>query len=332
MSFSQFDILFPSRKNLRSGAEIVSLSLHAQPYLTLQDALGALIAYTLAQRTEGKFIVHLDDTDPDSLQERFPCQIFNQLAWMNMRPNEYLHIGNHGPYIWSERRHIYREVAMYLVEEGWVYHCFCQPHDAARKPLMSPWVMQPHSCHSLSLKQVSDRLVARQPYLLRFRASSRFSPDTNQQDSAHEDFVLLRPDGLPMPYFAHVIDNHFMQVTTQVRRSSTRAMVAQERLLYRALGWTMPQQIFIPDIIDPKSHSVFEEARVDQMQALKYLPEALVNLFTDLIWSHPEKKVIYPYTDFVNNFKDSTRLPDNDLSVDYELLDHIQTWYAMNKL
>ena len=161
-------------------------------------------------------------------------------------------------------------------------------------------------------------------------------PETDRPNDASdpdllEDFALLTPDKLPMPYFAHVIDGHFMRVTTQVRRSSARATIQQEALLYQTLGWKMPRQVFVPEMLDPRSHSLFEEPRTDQIKALGYRPEALVNMFTNLIWSHPEKKEIYPYSDFLNHFKGDVVLPD-EIAVDYELLDRIQTWYAMKEL
>jgi glutamyl-tRNA synthetase len=129
-----------------------------------------------------------------------------------------------------------------------------------------------------------------------------------------------------MPYFAHVVDNHYMRVTTQLRRSTALVMVPQEMLLSHALGWDMATLLHVPPLEVPSAR--FEEVSLDQFRQQGYLPETLLNFLTSLIWTHPEGKAVYAYEDFQHGFKN---LPGEALSVDNQRLDQIQREYWLSK-
>lgn len=346
MSLDHIDDLYPPRRKLDPRQEIVSLTIRKQSMLPLSDALAALVADALAQRSGGSFILHLDDTDPEPLCEGNPEQISNMLSWLDISPTEFGEFGPYGPYSWTQRRHmaykdwpldIYREVVNHLIDEGWAYPCFCQAEPGLNSPLFfkrTPGYKQ--QCRDLSPEEVENRLCIGEPCLVRFRVplcrsityhDAVFGIQTFETESI-EDFALLTPDGMPMPWLAHVVDNHFMRVSTQLRRNCALTTLFEEILLNQALGWEMPRLVHLPAIHDPAMNNLFEETSLDSFQQRGYLPETMRNYLTQLIWSHPQGKLIYPHRDFQQHF-DVETIPSETLTIDYALLDDIEEGYTM---
>lgn len=338
MSSMELETLFPPRRGLKKGAEVVSLDIRYQEYLSLQDGLRAIIVDTIAEQTGGQSILLLDDTDHEALEVENPDHIFNMLSWLKMCPDEYRYIGAYGPYSWSERMHLYQAVINHMLEEELAYVCFCQPAFDDEGSNQCYTTTHEHKCCV-----PSDELAAQiqQPHTIRFRSHAPISLDYADSIYGHqhfetktdEDFILFTVDKgkIPMPYFAHIVDNHFMRVTTHVRRSTDLEMVPQEILLSRALGWDMPKLVHVPCIDDPAVGKLFEEPQVDKFKEQGYYAETMINYLTQLTWKHPEERIVYPHEDFRRDFKIDD-LARNTLMVDYKLLNRIQESYTMRRL
>ena len=317
MPISLLQQRFPPRHRL-PGAETVKVDIQPQPYLALQDALCAMVALALARHTEGLFIVNIDDTDPDPLENSDTATIFNQLGWLDLHADEIDHVGSYGPYLWSARRDIYRDVAMQLVEKDLAYHCFYQHGEM-------------HPCED---DEVSH-LIAGENVMVCLRVPAGREITYTDPVYGHYtygtgligDIPLLAANSLPMPYFAHVVDNYWMRVTTHVRRHSALADVPREALIYEALEWEMPALLHLPAVRDPLAHPLFDEAHFHANLTEHYTPEAVLNYLTQLIWTHPEGKVIYPFTDFITHFGLNPVL-SAAVSINYETFNSIQERYT----
>ncbi|MBZ0276695.1 MAG: glutamate--tRNA ligase [Anaerolineae bacterium] len=335
------DSLFPARSGLPSHANVVKVDLQDRPHLALQDAFRAAIAYRWAQQSNGLFILHLDNTDPEPLFKDNLIYLLNMLSGLGTRPDEFGDLGQHGPYSWADRRqlsiqehkvNVYQEVIAHLLESGWAYPCFTQPYLDADVPFDEMSAYQ-ERCRNLSQDELEDRL-GKEPCVIRFRVPSDItleytdpvygdlSFDTNEM----EDFVLVTPDGLPMPCLAHVVDNHYMRASVQVRRSSALAMVPHEILLSKALVWDMPMLVHVPTIHDPLA-SPFEEASVGVLEDRGYRPETLRNFLVQLGLVEQDNRSYLTRQDILQSFNTST-LPNNPVTIDYELLDRIQGGYT----
>ena len=350
MSFNQFDALFPQRLDLKPEAEVLMVILREQPWLPIEDVLRVIIAHTLARQSGGRFILHRDDTDPDPLWGNASTRISNLLSWLDLSPDEFGDLGDHGPYLLSARQHLpyyadeidlYKEAVHHLIEEDQAYFCFCQSDPQPNPPpFFNGAAIHEQRCSELSAAEMTDRVLAGEKYLIRFRV--RRDQRTLEYDDpvygpqqfdleAVEDFALLTPQVAPMPYLAHVVDNHFMQVTTQVRRSSDLALIPQELLLSRALGWDMPRLIYLPPLDTPPTCPPFEDISVDDFKQQGYLAQTLINYLTQLLWHHPEGYPLYPHQDFQTGFV-VEQLNSNHLTLNYDLLNYIQEGYTISKL
>lgn len=279
MLLSPFYHKWPKRK---IPGEAVLITLRPQRYLTLQDACCALIGKLLAQSTQGAFIVHLDNSDPDPVDEVPPYDIFNMLSWLNLEPDEFLDLGMYHPYNKRQRRDVYKDVAMHLFDEGLANYSFCSTDDAGEAV---------QDCCEDRLDVISDRLVAGERYIVRLKNAGGdiltyddpFYGTMTFDTHAMEDVVLLTADGMPTPYFANVVDNHFMHVTTHVRYESALSMVTEELLLYNALRWERPTWLHIPEVIDPEIRNALKDSTVEHLQDKGYFSEAIVQYLWQLL-------------------------------------------------
>ena len=95
-------------------------------HLHLGGLRTALFDWLWARKTNGQFILRIEDTDrrrfdPESLES-----LKKGLRWLGLDWDEGPDIGGpFAPYVQSERREIYREKAQELVERGRAYRCYC---------------------------------------------------------------------------------------------------------------------------------------------------------------------------------------------------------------
>ena len=78
----------------------------------------------------GDFILRIEDTDQERYVEGAVDVIYNALKLAGLKHDEGPDIGGPvGPYVQSQRKHIYKEYAEKLVEKGEAYYCFCSEKD-----------------------------------------------------------------------------------------------------------------------------------------------------------------------------------------------------------
>ena len=90
----------------------------------------ALYNYLLAKKNNGDFILRIEDTDQTRFVEGAQDYIIKTLEWLDIKPNEgVVDGGPHGPYIQSQRKHIYKKYAQELIEKRWAYYAFDTSED-----------------------------------------------------------------------------------------------------------------------------------------------------------------------------------------------------------
>ena len=80
----------------------------------------ALYNYLFAKQKGGDFILRIEDTDQQRFVPGAEEYIIESLKWCGIEPNEGVGFGDgpHAPYRQSERKAIYRQYALKLVESG----------------------------------------------------------------------------------------------------------------------------------------------------------------------------------------------------------------------
>ena len=86
--------------------------------LHLGHAYTALFAWKLAKRSNGKFILRIEDIDTGRCNAQFEKEIFEDLEWLGIEWDE--------PVMrQSERAQAYKSALDSLIEKQLIYQCFC---------------------------------------------------------------------------------------------------------------------------------------------------------------------------------------------------------------
>ena len=264
----------------------------------------ALYAWLLARANGGRFIVRIEDTDQVRLVEGAVEVILQTLRQTGLDYDEGPEVGGeHGPYVQSERKEIYRKYAEELVAKGQAYYCFCTPerlqqlHDAAAAA-DSVGGYDRH-CRNLSPEEVAERLSRGESYVIRQKIplegvtsyTDEVFGEISMENKEMQDQILLKADGYPTYNFAHVVDDYLMGVTHVVRGSEYLTSTPKYVLLYDAFGWPRPHYVHLPLLMgqneDGKISKLSKRHGAVSFQDLLqagYLPQAIVNYIALLGW------------------------------------------------
>lgn len=164
--------------------------------------------------------------------------ILDDLKWLGLEWSEGPDIGGpHGPYLQSERLHIYKPYVEKLVEQGHAYRCFCKSEDLEKQKLEAHESGQstkyPGTCRHVSAAESSDRAANGESHVVRFKGDQfgilKFKDAIKgpfEKAETEDDFVIWKTDGFPTYHLANVVDDHLMNITHVVRGDvSLRACV-----------------------------------------------------------------------------------------------------------
>ena len=283
-------------------------------YMHIGNLRTALFAYLFAKSQNGKFILRIEDTDQGRYVEGAVDVIYDTLRTARLYHDEGPDIGGeYGPYVQSERKGMYREFAMELVEKGAAYYCFCQKGEKESESMEG----YDRHCRNLSKEEVEAQLAAGKPYVIRQRIPLEGSTSWNDmvygeisvENSTLDDQVLLKSDGMPTYNFANVVDDHLMHITHIIRGSEYLSSNPKYLLLYDAFGWERPEYIHLPIIngknpdgsiskLSKRHGAVSFQALVEQ----GYLPEGIINYIALLGWSPKTEQEIFSMDGLIAQF------------------------------
>lgn len=293
-------------------------------YLHVGGARTALYNYLYARKTNGQFIVRVEDTDQErSTEEALKMQL-SDLEWLGLLwdegPGHKDHgaeIGSLGPYRQSARRPIYREYALKLLETGKAFYCFCTDQELERKKEAAIKAGRPPhydgTCRNLGLQKAQERLAGGEKACVRFNVGE--PRDYTLHDlirgevvfpsSMVGDFVILRSDGMPVYNFCCVIDDALMQITHVLRAEEHLSNTLRQMMLYEAYGFKLPKFGHLSIILGPDRQKLSKRhgaTSCNEYMKLGILPEAMKNFIALLGWSSPEGKEIMSEEEMISQF------------------------------
>ncbi len=267
----------------------------------------ALYEYLIARSLGGRFILRIEDTDQERLVDGAVETIYKTLRAVGLHHDEGPDTGGqYGPYVQSERRHLYRPYAEQLVREGKAYYCFCTRERLEQLKAAAPGevVGYDRHCRDLAPGEVQRRLDDGTACVIRQKMP--LSGSTTFQDAVYgaitvenselEDQVLLKSDGFPTYNFANVVDDHLMAITHVVRGSEYLSSTPKYNLLYDAFGWPVPTYVHLPLIIGKDGRKLSKRHGATSFEALVqegYLPEAIINAIALLGWCPKDNREIF---------------------------------------
>jgi nondiscriminating glutamyl-tRNA synthetase len=285
--------------------------------LHLGNARTALFAWLYARHHGGQFILRVEDTDAERSKPEYETGLIDDLHWLGLDWDEGPDIGGpHAPYRQTGRRARYDEVAAMLRRGGHAYWCFCgkEKLEALRLETEAAGKIYhyPGFCRELDPAESARRQAAGESAALRLKAPEgavvfddliRGRIETPVEHIA--DFVLVRNDGMPVYNFAVVCDDHDMAVSHVIRGEDHIANTPKQLLLYRALGWTLPQFAHLPMLLGPDRAKLSKRHGDTSLSGLRergFIPAAVINGLALCGWSHPEGKEILERAEIIARF------------------------------
>ncbi|MBN1780982.1 glutamate--tRNA ligase [bacterium] len=269
-------------------------------HLHIGNARTALMNWLAARHFGGRFILRIEDTDRERSTEASEQSILGDMAWLGLDWDEGPDKGGeYGPYRQSERLVFYQEIREQLIASGHAYPCFCTAEDLeARRQEQLGRGEQPHydgRCRHLSAEEkIRFETAGRQPstrfHVQKESVSFRdlVKGEITVQKEALSDFVIVRPDGMPMYNFACMADDHHMAISHVIRGDDHVSNTHRQILMYEALQWEIPEFAHIPMILGQDRDRLSKRhgaTSVTQFQEAGYLPDALLNFLSLLSWS-----------------------------------------------
>lgn len=282
-------------------------------------AYQALFNYVFAKQHGGKFIVRIEDTDRTRYNPTSERRILEMLEWLGLSPDESpLKGGPNGPYVQSQRLHIYQEHARRLLELGAAYRAFDTPEElaAAREEARKAGRQEQgynRRYRDYPREEAERRAAAGEPHVIRLRVPLEGKTVVNdllrgpvEFDNARlDDKVLLKADGYPTYHLAAMVDDHLMGVTHVIRAEEWLTSTPFHVLLIKAFGWEEPVWCHTPLLRNPDKSKLSKrkmDTSVDSYRAQGILPEALLNYLGTMAWSMPDGREIFSVADMIEHF------------------------------
>ena len=285
---------YPNR-NLPEGAEVTRFAPSPTGFLHTGSLFTSLICRKVATQSGGIFYVRLEDTDTKREIQGSGEQLLSQLKVFNIVPDEgYMgneDKGSYGPYVQSKRADIYRVAIKYLIEQGRAYPCFCSQAELddirskqEKMKLIPGYYGQFAKCRFLTNDERATRILAGEPFVIRFKSNGNHIRKIRVTDLVHgnfeiaqndQDIVIYKSDGLPTYHFAHCVDDHFMRTTTVIRGEEWISSLPIHVELFEAMGWKTPNYAHLPVImkLDEKGNKRKLSKRLDSEAAVSYFLE-----------------------------------------------------------
>jgi glutamyl-tRNA synthetase len=247
----------------------------------------ALYNYLFARKTGGKFLLRIEDTDQTRFVPGAEDYIKETLDWLGISPDESpWKPGDCGPYRQSERKAMYMQYAMDLLEKGHAYYAFdtAEELDAMRERLTAARVVSPQynsitrtqMKNSLTLPEdeVKAKLASGEPYVIRIKIPRKEEVRLNDlirgwvmvHSSTLDDKVLMKSDGMPTYHLANIVDDHLMGITHVIRGEEWLPSAPLHVLLYKYFGWeeTMPEFAHLPLLLKPDGNGKLSKRDADK--------------------------------------------------------------------
>lgn len=248
----------------------------------------ALYNYLFAKKNNGTFILRIEDTDASRFVPKAEEYIKESLDWAGIEPDESpWNPGEFGPYTQTERKHIYKQYAEKMVEDGNAYYAFDTPEaldeirELSKKTKVPNWqynhITRNTMQNSLTLgsDEVKQRIDQGIPHVIRIKIPRneeiRFEDEirgwVTVNSSNIDDKVIFKSDGMPTYHLANVVDDYLMKISHVIRGEEWLPSAPVHILLYTYLNWgdKIPKFAHLPLILKPEGNGKLSKRDGDRL-------------------------------------------------------------------
>jgi len=260
-------------------------------FLHIGGARTALFNYYFAKHMGGEFRLRIEDTDKARSTDEATQAIIDGMNWLGVHHD--------GEIVYQSKNaddHV--KAAKALLEKGAAYRCYAT---AEELEVLREEAREDDTAFR-SPHRDSTKLIDK-PYTIRFRVpegetniKDHVQGDITWDNKNFDDLVLLRADGTPTYMLAVVVDDHNMGITHVVRGDDHLINAGRQSLIYKALGWDVPQWAHVPLIHGPDGKKLSKRHGALGAEAYRdmgYLPGGLRNYLLKLGWAHGDEELFF---------------------------------------
>lgn len=270
-------------------------------------ARSALFNWAIAQRSGGRFVLRIEDTDAARNRPEWTEGIIRALSWIGIEASD---PAFEGPYFQSAYATEHEAAGNRLYASGQAYYCDCTREQVVerRKAAGSdPQKGYDGFCRGRGLERAPGRA-------LRFRApddgvtvvDDKVRGRVEFPNDAMEDFVIARGDGSALFVLANVADDMAQGITEVIRAEEHLSNTPKQQLLWEALGGTPPVWAHLPVIVNEKRQKLSkrrDKVALEDYQTQGYLSGAMVNYLMLLGWAPGDDQEIMSWPEMVSRFR-----------------------------
>jgi glutamyl-tRNA synthetase len=300
----------------------------------------ALFNWAFARRSQGRFLLRIEDTDASRASEEATEATMEILRWIGLDWDEGPGVGGpFGPYRQSERRPYYAEAAAKLEASGAAYRCYCTAEELAERNAAARAAGRPPGydgrCRSLPENARAGYEAQGRGHVLRFPMppgrttwTDLVRGEITVEHDQIPDFTLTRSDGGPLYVLAAAVDDMAMGLTHIARGEDLLSATPRQLALYAALGhpreqW--PQFAHLPLIVADDGKPLSKrngEVSLRWYRDHGFLPEAIRNYLALLGWSLAPDRELFSTEEMVAAF-DLAKVSRNPARFDLKKLEAI---------
>lgn len=191
----------------------------------------ALFNYLISKKTDGKFILRIDDTDVKrNIIEKDKIQ-FKYLKWLGIEPDfsSFENLSkNEVSFRQSERIDIYLKYINVLLEKGQAYKCFLSKEEIDKEKgnqlannIKSPRLKDFYRANIGKRTTGEYTIRLKTPENINYSWKDKIRGNIEINSSDLDDWVILKSNGIPTYNFATVIDDYLMKITHVLRGGRT---------------------------------------------------------------------------------------------------------------
>lgn len=320
-------------------------------YLHLGTTRQILFTLLLAKSNQGQWFLRVEDTDQNRLNPDAVTNLLQTLNELGIQTPEGVTLektsvynsdyqayqkGEFGPYIQSERRHLYQKYAQELIDKKLAYWNYLSPEEKEELQAIKKINHQPIDYFKINVEQFGeDKLwqsvesnlqnVQKPALMYRLKRNEKVVCQdlllgTTEFDlSLEEDFTILKSDGFPTYHLAHLVDDFLMETNLVIRAQEWYASLPKHIVMFKELwgenekemcvsknGRNVPDYLHLPFILPQVGNKKLSkrDGNVNMLNYLEqgYLPEALINYLAFLGWNPGTEQELYlDKNDFLGN-------------------------------
>ena len=295
-------------------------------FLHIGTARTALFNWLFARhKSEGKFILRIEDTDLERSEKRFEDDIVANLEWLGLKWDEF--------YKQSDRTKIYSKYIQKLLDGGKAFWCYHSEEELEkeRQEQMAGKSVPAHWCeHKNQESRIKNqengiiRLAVDKDSTRKIKFNDIIRGEIEFEEHLLGDISIAKAIDVPLYHFAVVIDDYEMDITHVIRGEDHIANTPKQILLQEALGFEQPQYAHLPMILAPDRSKLSKRhgaTSVVEYRELGYLPDALVNYIALLGWTPSKFKISAPSStrQFTNIQSDREIMTKNEIIEEFAL-------------